>query len=215
PGGEFGAAADLVAQVAAGDAALVDELHAVVVGGTAQPAAGKGAAEGAHAEQSGDLDEVAGLLLHLPAHGVVGVLAVFHAAARHDPLGGPARHGRAGEQELSVAYHHGVGRHPQGLSHPGTLAPNRAERQVNIRADRAPVPCPGPAGDLPASGGIPPYAHRGFSPYIHFVFGQPSPNTRPLRQALRSSGFLFRTFATGADRPGALHDRSFTSMYTA
>jgi hypothetical protein len=74
-------------QFAADDPALVDEADGVMVDGPSDAVA-EDAAGGVDAEQAGDLDVVPGLLLDLPPHGVVGVLAVFHAAARHDPLGG-------------------------------------------------------------------------------------------------------------------------------
>jgi hypothetical protein len=73
-------------QFAAHDPALVDEPDAVMVDSGSEAVA-EDAAGGVDAEQSGHLDAVPGLLLHLPPDGVVGVLAVLHAAARHDPLG--------------------------------------------------------------------------------------------------------------------------------
>lgn len=84
-----------MAQFAAGDPGLVEQPNAVVVHGPPQQAprtdpARADQAVGVDAEQGDGLDAVAGLLLDLADDGVVGVLAVFRAAARQHPLGDTA-----------------------------------------------------------------------------------------------------------------------------
>ena len=112
PGGQVRRPVRLMAQLAAGDPALIHDAQPLEVGERSEFARVL-AADGVEAEQCGHLGCVAGLLLDLADHGVEGVLPVVHAAAGQRPLLGTVARHPAGEQDLVVPYAHGVRRDPQ------------------------------------------------------------------------------------------------------